>query len=453
MLHIAFSILGMLLTILFVIGTHEAAHFYMARAVGVKVLRFSIGFGKTLFRWHDKSGTEYVFALLPLGGYVKMLGESDDKEIPPDDLHRAYHHQPFYKKFLIVLAGPVSNILCAFLLYWLIFMLGFVTIKPVIGSITPNSIAAKAGMQPMQAIERIDGNITHTWTGAAFRLLVHIGTGDQIAIATKKLTTQETKSYSLDTTSWKMNDLTPDPLTSLGIVPYEPSIPLIIGVINQSSPAAQSGLKINDKILAIAHQPMKNWLDIMTIIQQHPNQTVKFIIERKGKKKKINVNIGYQRDLWLKKIGYLGIAPTVTIPPELLETVKYTPLAALSRAGEEITNFTYFNLVLFGKMFTGKLSLHSLGGPITIFTSAGETLNYSWIAFIGFLAFLSLSIGIINFLPIPGLDGGHLLMQIIELIIRRPIPDRIQSLLIRLGFAFLIWIFIQAVVNDVLRLF
>lgn len=451
-MHTFIAILGIILTIIFVVGTHEAAHFFMARAVGVKVLRFSIGFGKPILQWRGKTGTEYVFAWIPLGGYVKMLGEGDDN-VPPDELPHAYNRQPFYKKFLIVLAGPASNILCAFVLYWLIFTIGFVTIKPVIGSIIPQSIAANAGMHGEQTVVSIDKSDTLTWTSVMFRLLAHVGNKDSLVIETKKTNAQKPESYTLNLATWQMNELTPDPLTSLGINPYDPPIPLVIAAIGKDSPATKSGLKINDKILAIDKQPIKNWLEIITIIQQHPDEIISFTVERQGKKIELPVGIGSQRNILFKKSGFLGIGPVFKTPTNLLETVKYNPGAAAVRAGQEIIDFTYFNLILFGKMITGKLSMQSLGGPITIFETAGDALNYGFISFIGFLAFLSLSIGIINLFPIPGLDGGHLFMQIIEAIIRRPIPEKIQLGLIRIGFVFIIWILIQALVNDILRLY
>lgn len=367
-MSIVIAILGILLTILFVIGTHEAAHFIAARWLGVKVLRFSIGFGKALFRWHDKTGTEYVFALIPLGGYVKMLDENEGN-VPENELSQAYNRQPFYKKFLIVLAGPASNIFCAFILYWLIFMIGFVTVKPIIGNVTPHSIAAEAGLKPNQEILSIDNSTIHSWTGVLFRLMTHIGDHDHLIIETAPVKNKKSQSYSLDLTNWHMDELQPDPLTSLGIKPYEPAAPKYI---------------------------------------------------------------------W---------------PKETLRTLKFGPVTAAAYAWRQIHDLTYFNVVLFGKMFTGKLSLKSLGGPITIFESAGDALNAGYLAFMGFLAFLSISIGIINILPIPGLDGGHLFIQAIEAIIRRPIPERYLLLLFRIGFIFILFVLVQALVNDVLRMY
>jgi len=364
-LSILISIIGILLTIFFVIGTHEAAHFAVARCLGVKVLRFSIGFGKTLLRWHDKKGTEYVLALIPLGGYVKMLDETEG-EVPINELGQAYNRQPFYKKFLIVLAGPISNIVCAFILYWLIFMIGFITIKPIIGTVLPKSIAAEAGLKPQQTITHVDNKEINSWTSVFFRLMIHLGNQDHVKINTTTFADHKNNEYVLDLSNWHMDELHPDPLTSLGMTPYQPT----------------------------------------------------------GK--------------W---------------PKEMLHKIQYGPLSAAAHAGEEIYDLTYFNFILFEKMFTGKLSLKSLGGPITIFESAGEAFNAGYLAFMGFLAFLSVSIGVINLLPIPGLDGGHLFIQAIEAIIRRPIPERYLLILFKLGFIFILFVLFQALVNDILRMY
>jgi regulator of sigma E protease len=451
MIHFLISIAGILLTIFFVIGTHESAHFVAARLLGVKVLRFSIGFGKTLLRWHDKKGTEYVFALVPLGGYVKMLDESEG-EVPKDELHLAYNNQPYYKKFLIVIAGPLTNIFCALVLYWLIFVIGFVTVRPVTGTITPHSIAAEGGLKPNQEIISVDGQSTLTWTGILFRILAHTGNQDQIRIDVQDPVSKMTESHLLDLKNWHLDGLAPDPLASLGIAPFEPAIPMVIGKIIPDSPAAKSGLKLNDKIIAIDNKAIGNWDALITTISSHPDRTLAFSIERNKQVMTVPVTIGYQRDILFQKTGYLGIAPDFAWPKELLKKVQYGPVKAIAHAWREIYDFTYFNLMLFGKLVTGKLSMQSLGGPITIFESAGDALNYGFLSFIGFLAFLSISIGIINLLPIPGLDGGHLFLQTIEFIIRRPIPEKIISILYRLGFMLIIFVVIIALVNDMLRL-
>ncbi|OGT61836.1 MAG: RIP metalloprotease RseP [Gammaproteobacteria bacterium RIFCSPHIGHO2_12_FULL_45_12] len=453
MLALIISIFGILVTILFVIGTHEYAHFMVARLLGVKVLRFSIGFGKALFRWQGKSGTEYVLALIPLGGYVKMLDASEGT-VAPDDLPRAYNHQPFYKKCLIVLAGPLMNFLCAFLLYWIIFMVGFTTIKPVIGEITPSSIAAASNLTAQQEIIRIDHQPTRTWMSIMFRLLSHAGEQGSVAITVQSLQMPfRTTTHHLNLTGWRMDELKPDPLTSLGIIPYRPPTPLILGVITANSPAMKAGFKIGDQLLTINQQPLSDWETVMTLIKSHPEKTLPFQVLRQGKRVSLEVLIGYHRNLWGQKQGYLGLGPKLVWPANMRQAVQYSPVPALAQAGREILNFTYFNVMLIGKLVTGKLSLKTLGGPITIFESAGAALNSGFLSFTAFLAFLSLSIGLINLLPIPGLDGGHLFIQLIEFIIRRPLPEKVLTLSFQFGFGLLIFVLVQALINDLLRLY
>lgn len=452
MIHTLIFILGIILTIFFVVGTHEAAHFGVAKLLGVKVLRFSIGFGKPLKSWYDRSGTEYVIAPIPLGGYVQMLDETEGN-VSASDLPQAYNRQPFYKKALIVLAGPACNLFCAFMLYWLIYSIGFTTIKPVIGSVAPHSIAADAGLKPNQVIQQIDNKTTNTWMGIIFRILAHVGSHDQLEMKVANRHDQSSHTVILDLASWTMSDLNPDPLKSLGITPYEPPIPLEIGFIAPESPAAKAGFKVGDRLQALNNRPIQQWEEILEYVATHPDTTATFTVLRAGKKVAVNVEIGNKRSLFFKKQGWLGLAPQFTMPSDLLSKIQYSPLSAIVPAYQQVKDLSYMNLSLFGKMITGKLSLQSLGGPITIFGSAGEALNSGALAFMSFLAFLSIAIGIINLLPIPGLDGGHLLVQFIELLIGRTLPEQVLAILFRIGFAFLFFILIQALANDFLRLY
>ncbi len=452
MISIITFIIGILFTILFIIGTHEYAHFIVARMLNINVLQFSIGFGKKLFSWRGKNGTEYVFALIPLGGYVKMLDENEGM-VSKEQLPFAFNRQPIYKKFLVVLAGPAMNLFCAFILYWLIFTIGFTTVKPVIGSIIPHSIAATSKINPNDEIMTIDGKPTPTWSSVILRLIAHIGNNDAAKMEVKNIYSKKISTYSLNLSHWHMDELSPDPLSSIGIMPYQPFIPLIIDEIAPNSPAVKSPLQIGDQIIAINHKTIKTWNELSSIISHNPSQLLFFTIERKSKRLDVPVIIGYQRNITLDKTGYLGIAPKFDMPKIQLRHIQYSFFEAAPRALQEITDFVYFNVMLFGKLLTGKLSLKSLGGPITIFETAGTALNYGFISFTVFLAFMSISIGIINLLPIPGLDGGHLLMHIIESITRRPIPENVLLLLYRLGFIFIFVIIVQALVNDIARLF
>lgn len=365
MLSIFIAICGIFLTIFFVVGVHEFGHFIIARLMGIKVLRFSFGFGKPLWRWQDKKGTEYVIAALPLGGYIKMLDENEGN-VAENDLPFAYNRQPIYKKMAVILAGPVFNMIFAFILYWLLFIIGFTTLVPIIGKITPHSIAANARLQPQQEIVSINHHPVLSWTSVSMRLFFNVGKKGTLTIETKERVSSQEETHLLNLSHWQMDELQPDPLASLGIIPYYNST-----------------------------EPEKN----------------------------------------------------------PIRKIQYSPLIALSHAWQNTYDFTYINLFILEKMLTGSLSTKSLSGPITIFSSAGHALNSGLLPFISFLAFLSISIGIINILPIPGLDGGHLLFQLIECVTRRPVSLRVQFFCYRIGMIFLVILIIQAFVNDLLRFF
>lgn len=451
MLNILISIIAIIITIFFIIGFHEFGHFITARLLGIKVLRFSIGFGKAIRRWHDKKGTEYVLAAIPFGGYVKMLDENEGN-VPEHELHLAFNRQPLYKKFLVVAAGPLFNFILAIVLYWLLFVIGFVTLVPLIGGTTPHSIAAMAGIQPEEEITSIKGHATTNWTSVTIRLFENIGEKVQIPMTTQVRGTSTTKKYVLDLTNWHLDNLKPDPLESLGIIPYEPNIPAIIGTIEPHSPASQSKLEVSDKIISINKLPMKNWLDVITTIAAHPHETLIFKVQRKEHELSFPVTIDAKSILWSKEQGYLGVAPHYKLPADLLRQNQYPPISALYKATENVADFINLNFLMLGKMITGKISFQSLGGPITIFEGAGTSLNTGILPFLSFIAFISIAIGVINILPIPGLDGGHILIYIIEFIIRRPIAQRTQELMFRLGLIALIVLAIQALANDIMRI-
>ncbi|MDR3477093.1 MAG: RIP metalloprotease RseP [Gammaproteobacteria bacterium] len=451
MLNIFMSIIGIIITILLVVGIHEMGHFLVAKACGIKVLRFSIGFGKALFTWHDKKGTEYVLAAIPLGGYVKMLDEGEEAVLP-EEAHLAFNRQPYYKKMAVIAAGPISNLIFAFVIYWILFTVGFITIAPIIGKVAPNSIAASANLKPEQEILAIDNKPTHNWTTVIINLLTRAGDNGNLNLEIKNPTIAESQHYQVSLVNWHLDDLKPDPLDSLGISPYEPFIPAIIGKVIPNSPAAKSGMQQSDEIIAIDNKPVKDYLEMVNIINEHPGATLSFSIKRQNKIMTLPITIGVKRNLFFQKFGFLGVASNFEWPKSMLRINQYGPIEAMSHAFRDVETFTKLNLIILGKMVTGKISLKSLGGPITIFESAGTALNNGIISFLSFLAFLSISIGIVNILPVPGLDGGHLLFQTIEAIIRRPLSSKSQVLFFRLGLIFLLLVMFQALVNDILRL-
>ncbi|MCD6038654.1 MAG: rseP [Gammaproteobacteria bacterium] len=451
LLAMLISILSIFLTIFFIVGIHECGHFFIARLAGIKVLRFSLGFGKALFRWQDKKGTEFVLATIPLGGYVKMLDENEEK-VTRHEYHLAFNRQPLYKKIAVVIAGPAANFIFAFILYWLLFVIGFTTPIPLIGKIIPHSLAENAGLKPGDEIQSINNKTTLDWNAVVIRLMTYLGEKKQIAIHTQSLNSRIIQRHTLDLRYWQINNLKPNPLDSLGIEPYRPPIPLVIGILLPHSPAYESRLQVNDIILAIGQKRIKNWEELVALIAAHPEETLVFKIKRQEKILFLPITIGYKRNYLFQKQGFLGLAPQFKWPDELLRKNKFSPFAALVQAKQQLTIFTSLNFSLLGKMLTGKVSLQGLGGPITVFESAGTALNNGILPFISFLAFFSIAIGVINVLPIPGLDGGHLLFYLIESITRRPLSMRVQTLLFRLGIIVLLLLITQAVVNDFMRL-
>lgn len=450
MLNILVSIIGIFITILLIIGVHELGHFLTARLLGVKVLRFSIGFGKILWSWYDKKGTEYAIAAIPLGGYVKMLDESEGP-VASREFRVAYNRQPIYKKFLIVAAGPFANLLFAFILYWFLFVIGFTSIAPVIGSVIPNSIAEQAGLKPQQRIVSVDQRATSSWMGVAIRVLSHTGNQDKLSISAKT-NHEPIKTYELNLSNWHMNNLQPDPISSLGLVPYSPEIPAIIGKVLPNSAAQKAHLKPGDIFLAIDTVPVKDWVTVSTLIDKRPEKTIPIMINRHGKFLIVHLTLGAESDMHFNKHGVLGVEPQFKWPKNFLVSNKYGPITALGHAWQNTYDFTRLNFLVFGKLITGKVSFQSLGGPISIFQNAGSALNAGIIPFISFLAFISIAIGVINIIPIPGLDGGHILFQVLEFINRGPLSLRVQSLMYRFGFILILLLLIQALINDILRL-
>ena len=446
MLSFIVAIIGVVVTILLVIGVHEFGHFIVARWCGIKVVRFSLGFGKVLLKFNDKRGTEYALSAIPLGGYIKMIDESEG-DVAPEDLPYAFNRQPIYKRIAVIAAGPLFNFIFAFLIYWFLFVVGFTTIKPIIGNIAPHSIADDAGLKPKQEILEIDNHPVTSWYGALLKIMQRTGDTGSMQITTKPLNNDKVEVHTLALSNWHIDELKPDPLKSFGIMPYEPEIPAIIGVIQTNSPANRAGLLSMDKIISVDGAPVKDWTALVAVITKSQGKTVSLQVMRNDKLIILPVLVGTQ-----KKQGFLGIGPHYIFPDDLLRHNQYNVLDAIPHAMYQTQDFIDLNLIVIGKMLTGKISVKSLGGPITIFESAGSALNQGFVPFLSFLAFLSISIGIINIIPIPGLDGGHILFQMIEFIMRRPISERTQVLCFRLGLIMLLLLMTQAIINDFMRL-
>lgn len=430
---------------------HEYGHFFVARRFGVKVLRFSIGFGKKIFSWRGKDDTEYVIAMLPLGGYVKML-DSREMEVSPRDQQFAFDKKKVWQKFLIIIAGPITNVIFAFFAFWLIFVLGFDLPKPIIGKILPDSVAERAGLAAGDEITFIANRKVSNWQQVMIPVLSNIGNDISLSFTTSS--NGKSSTHLLHLADWRLNELQPNPIKDLGIEPYHPPILPIIDEVERGSPADQVHLQKGDVILAVDGKVIHTWEELVADMQFKEKQTINLTIARGQKIFHVNPVLGWRFGRNWQKVGYLGIAPQkVDWPQDKMQKYKYSASGAIKPTWQQIWDFSVFNYIIIGKLFTGKVSFHVLGGPITIFQSASTAFAEGLIVYIGFLAILSLMLALINLLPLPGLDGGYAIFFIIELLRRKPISVAAEALILRLGLIILILIMFQATINDLMRMF
>ncbi|MCV2884996.1 sigma E protease regulator RseP [Aestuariibacter sp. AA17] len=434
------------------VAVHEWGHFFVARKCGVKVERFSIGFGKALWRTKDSQGTEYVIAAIPLGGYVKMLDERVD-QVSEADLPHAFNRQSVYKRIAIIAAGPITNFLFAILALFIMYLIGLDTVKPVIGKIEPNSIAAQAGLEPNSQFSRIGNRETVDWEAVNFELISAIGEKSlPVEILLPNGQKQE-KVLLLD--NWKFDPDKVSALTSLGISAYRPEATTELAFIAKHSGADAAGLKVGDKILAIDGTPMQNWEQIVGYIEQRPDSDVTITISRDGVNIELPATVGNRKhaDESDKLVGVLGIVSKARPWPEsYLFTHHYDPLGAFVKASEKTWRLMTLSVEMIGKLLTGDVSVKNLSGPISIAQGAGTSAGYGLVYFLSFLALISVNLGIINLLPLPVLDGGHLLYYFIELLTGKPVPEQVQDIGFRIGGVLLLLLMTIAIVNDVARL-
>jgi regulator of sigma E protease len=444
------TILALALTLGILVTLHEYGHFWVARRCGVKVLRFSVGFGKPLFSWHDRHGTEFAVAAIPLGGYVKML---DEREGPvPEALRdQAFTSKPPGQRIAIAAAGPAANFLFAIAAYWLISVLGVTTVAPVVGEVTPGSVAAQAGLEPGMEIQAVDGHAVHSWRDVSMRLLERAGEQDTIEFRVRNGDITGTVSGPLG--GWTLSDDTPDPLAEFGMAPWRPEIPPVIGQITEDGRAGAAGLRVGDRVVAVNGEPIASWYDLVEHVRSSPEQALRLTVER-GDAEQVLVVTPARRTLENGEVvGFVGAGvQPVTWPDEMIQNVRYGPLAAIPQAIAETWADTRLTLVAIQKMVTGLLSPTNLSGPITIARVAEASVSSGLEDFIGFLAYLSVSLGVLNLLPVPVLDGGHILYYAIEAIRRRPLSEQAQAIGLRIGMALILTLMVFALYNDLMRL-
>ncbi len=440
-------VLGVLIVV------HELGHYVAARLCGVKVLRFSVGFGRML--WKRRLGqdqTEWAISIFPLGGYVKMLDEREG-EVAANETHRAFNRQGVGKRSVIVAAGPLANFALAILIYWAIFMHGTDELLPVLGTPPAGTPAAMASVTNGEQVTSIDDQQVATWNDLRWVLLKKSVGNESVALEVVNgrgdVTVRKLYLSAAGENGWEG-----DALERLGIRLFRPDLPPVIGKIVANGPAGRAGLQVGDKVMAISGKEISSWFEFVTTIRNSSGQSVHLELQRQGSIVGIDLvpEIVSERG---KTVGKIGVAVAEPSAPqrELKTFVHYGAFAAATKALQETWDQSVFSLVMMGKMLTGEVSWKNLSGPVTIADYAGQSARLGFDYYFKFMALLSISLGVLNLLPIPVLDGGHLLYHVIEVVRRRPLSERAMEIGQQVGMSILFALMAFAFFNDLTRLF
>ena len=447
-----FMIVAAILLLGPLIAIHEFGHYWVARRLGVKVLVYSIGFGPTLLKWQSKkSGIQYQLSALPLGGYVKMLDEREGN-VAEQDLPYAFNRQSPWKRIAIVAAGPLINLFFAVFLFWILFLPAQEQLNTRIGKVMPNTPAAQVDLKVGDKIINVDGQTTPTWEKLNYALVNRVGETGQVSIIVDRAGTE--KQFSLPIKDF-LKDQSQSPLDVLGFLPYRPVIPAKVKELSANGAAVRQGMKVGDQIVAIDNVAMKDWFDVVDVVQSSPEKLLNIDVLRQGQIVHLQVMPQGLRDNMGNTTGVLGVksdAGKITIPNEYKQTIQYSPIEALGVAVDKTTQLSgmIFNSII--KMVRGLIGLDNLSGPITIAKVAGQSAEMGWQTFISFMALMSVSLGILNLLPIPMLDGGHLVYYFIEAIRGKPVSEQIQMFGLKVGMVLLGSMMLLALFNDFMRL-
>jgi len=446
------TLLATLVTLGILVTIHEWGHFWVARRCGVKVLRFSVGFGKPLWMRVGRDGTEYAVAAIPLGGYVRMLDEREG-DVPESLRSQAFNNKPVSQRIAIVAAGPLVNLIFAVLAYWFLFVWGVTVVKPTIGVIEPASLAEQAGLKADLVLTEIDGRSVRSWEEINLALAARLGDQGVLELRAGQPDSGWLKSYSIALDGWRVDLERESPLQAFGIQPWQPLIEPIIGQITPEGAAESAGLRVGDKIIAIDQQPIADWVQFVQVVQSAPERVLQLTLERASSQVQLSVTPGVRLLDDGSRIGFIGAGvQPYEWPEEHLVNLQQGPIDALISGVDKTGQMISLTLDSIGKMIVGAISVKNLSGPITIAKVAGASAASGLESFISFLAYLSVSLGVLNLLPIPMLDGGHLVYYFVELVRGKPVSERIQAFGLRVGMALLFSLMALAMINDLMRL-
>lgn len=459
------TLLAFVAAIALLVVFHELGHYWVARRCGVKVVRFSLGFGKVIYRKRFAGNdTEWVVSSVPLGGYVKMVDEREE-QVAPEDLPYAFNRKPVLQRMLIVVAGPLANFLLAIVLYWALFMHGVPGLKPTLGDVPQGTPAAIAQMQSGETILSINGEPVPSWQELHWRLMdltLQQDPGQDVKQGEVRIEAQSaggTRSFHLlDMSGMAAKDLDGEFLDKLGLHLYQPVVLPVIGDVVSGSVAERAGLRQGDRILRANGATMQRWMDVVEVIRAHPGQTVQLDIERgdvRDGTSALQIAVVPQAVAESgKTAGKIGAGPKVDEAAwqAMFVEVSYGPLEALAQSLRKTWETSVISLKMLGKMVTGEVSMKNLSGPITIADYAGQSAKMGAASYLSFLALISISLGVLNLLPIPLLDGGHLLYYVAELVKGSPASELAWEIGQKIGIALLGTLMVFAIYNDINRL-
>ena len=446
-MSVLYSLLALAVTLGILVTVHEYGHYWVARRCGVKVLRFCVGFGKVIWSRTDKNGCEFAIAAIPLGGYVKMLDEREG-EVAPELLDQAFNRKTVWQRMAVVLAGPAANIIFAIFAYWLMFMTGVTQVKPVIGAVTPDSLAYESGLQSGQEITKVDGDSVSSWRDVHYQLLKRLGDTGTITFST--LSQQE---FEVTVERWLSTKEEPNALVELGIAPYRPKVPAILAELQDGLPAQQAGLKSGDEIISANNQAIEQWYDFVEIVQASGGKALSLDVLRDEQTKSLTLIPAVKTNDKGESYGFAGaMVKSPELPDGFVVTQRFGVLESVSKAAYKTWDMSVVTLESIGKMVQGLLSVKNLSGPITIAKVANASAQAGFEAFISFLAYISIMLAVVNLLPIPVLDGGHFLFYLIEAVKGSPVSENVQLAAVKLGMALLMMVMCIAIFNDISRI-
>lgn len=437
------SLFSFIIVIGVLVSVHEYGHFWAARKCGIKVHRFSVGFGKVLWSKKDKYGTEFAVSAIPLGGYVKMLDERNE-EVPPELRSQSFNNKTVLQRAFVIFAGPLANFIFAVLSYWVIYSVGIPAVKPVIETVKPYSIAAQANLPADTQILAVDDTETPDWETVNMVLAAKLGQSE-ISLTVTPFGEGRAKKISLNTADWQFDPDKESAFRSLGIMPVSSKVEMKISKVLDNSPAAAAGLLVGDEIFD-AQGNVLAWQTLVAKVQQ--GETISLMIKR-GNETFSQVLVPEMKD----GKYVVGISPTfIPLAEQYRTELKYDILEALQKGVEKTAQLCWLTIKVIGKLFSGDLSLNNLSGPISIAQGAGVSSQIGLMYYLSFMALISVNLGIMNLLPLPVLDGGHLVFLAAEGLRGKPVSEKIQERAYRIGAALLLTLTVFALFNDFLRL-